>query len=84
MLLTLTPDQALELLESLETIREDNIVPGHFRPCPDSPYGPGYDWVYRYESKIGPLLEPFLNPHQSELLGKHGLLLQALSNPKVL
>ncbi len=80
MLLNLTPAQALEVIESLETIREDRVVPGHFRPCPDSPYGSGYDWVYRYECKIGPLLEPLLKPYHNELLGEKGLLREALSN----
>lgn len=80
MLLTLAPSQALELIQSLETIREDTVIPGHFRPCPDSPYGPGYDWVYRYERKVGQILEPLLKSHQTELIGEKGLLRQALSN----
>jgi len=41
MLLTLDTGQALELIESPELIREDQVIPGHFRPCPGSPCGPG-------------------------------------------
>ena len=80
MLLTLAPSQAFELIESLEMIREDQVIPGHFRPCKDSPYGPGYDWIYRYTLKIGNFLEQQLHPHHMELIGERGLLYQALSN----
>jgi hypothetical protein len=80
MLLTLGPDQALELIESPELMREDQVIPGHFRPVPGSPYGPGYDWIYRYEGKLARFLEPLLQYHQSELTGEKGLLYQALSN----
>lgn len=80
MLLTLDPGLALELIESPELIREDRVIPGHFRPCPGSPYGPGYDWIYRYEGKLTQFLEPLLQSHQAELTGEKGLIYQALSN----
>ena len=80
MLLTLSPDQALVLIESPELIREDQVIPGHFRPFPGSPYGPGNDWIYRYEGKLARFLEPLLQSHQAELTGEKGLLYQVLSN----
>jgi hypothetical protein len=80
MLLTLSPDQALELIESPKLIREDQVIPGHFRPFPGSPYGPGNDWIYRYEGKLARFLEPLLQSHQAELTGEKGLLYQVLSN----
>lgn len=80
MLLTINPSQARELFESLELFREDKIIPGHFRPCKDSPYGHGYDWIYRYERKIAPFIEPRLKAHHTELTGEKGLLYEALTN----
>lgn len=80
MLLTLDCDQALELIEAPELIREDQVIPGHFRPFPGSPYGPGYGWIFRYEGKLARFLEPLLKSHQVELTGEKGLLFQALSN----
>jgi hypothetical protein len=41
MLLPLDPDRALELIESPELIREEQVIPGQFRPFPGSPCGPG-------------------------------------------
>lgn len=80
MLLILNPSQALELIDSPEMISEDQVIPGHFRPCRDSPYGAGYDWIYRYERKIAHLLEPLLKSHYAEMAGEKGLLFEALSN----
>lgn len=80
MLLPLNSKQALELIDSPEIIREDQVIPGHFRPCMDSPYGAGYDWIYRYERKIAPFFEPLLKSHHAELAGEKGLLYEALSN----
>lgn len=80
MLLNLNTRQAFELIESPEMIREDQVIPGHFRPCTDSPYGPGYDWIHRYECKIAKFLEPLLKSHHAELIGEKGLLYEALSN----
>lgn len=80
MLLTLRPSQVHELIESLEMIREDKVVPGHFRPCTDSPYESGYDWLYRYERSIALFLGPRLKYHHTELTGENGLLYEVLSN----
>ncbi len=80
MLLNLNIGQACDLIDSPEMIREDQVIPGHSRPCPDSPYGTGYDWLYRYERTIAAFLEPWMKPHHSDLFGNKGLLHQALSN----
>lgn len=80
MLLDLNLDQASDVLESAEIIREDQVIPGHFRPCPESPYGPGYDWLYRYELKIAAFLESRLSSLPSDLIGAKSLLHEAMSN----
>jgi hypothetical protein len=80
MLLDLSIDQACDFLESTEIIREDQVIPGHFRPCPESPYGTGYDWLYRYEHKIAAFLQSRLQSLPSDLIGAKSLLHQAMSN----
>lgn len=80
MLLNLTVSEAIDFLESPEIIREDQIVPGHFRPCPDSPYGAGFDWLHRYEHSIAEFLKSILKMHPCDLIGEKSLLHEALSN----
>lgn len=80
MLLNLSISQAVDFLESPEIIREDKVVPGHFRPCPDSPYGTGFDWLYRYERSIAEFLKPLLKFYPSDLIGEKSLFHEALSN----
>jgi hypothetical protein len=80
MLLNLDVSKASEFIEAPEVIRKDQVIPGHFRPCPESPYGQGFDWLYRYELKISAFLKPWLKPPPSDLIGEKSLLHQALSN----
>lgn len=80
MLLDFDFDQACDFLESTEIIREDQVIPGHFRPCPESPYGAGYDWLYRYELKIAAFLQSRLQSLPSDLIGEKSLLHEAMSN----
>jgi hypothetical protein len=80
MLLNLTIDEAGEFIEFAEIIKEDKVIPGHFRPCPESPYPAGYDWLYRYEQTIAEFLEPTLKSHPDDLIGEKSLLHEALSN----
>ncbi len=80
MLLNLDVDQASDFIESPEVILEDQVIPGHFRPCPDSPYGRGYDWLYRYELKIATFLVPKLKTSPEDLIGEKSILHQALRN----
>lgn len=80
MLLNLDVSQATDFIESPELIREDQVIPGHFRPCPESPYGKGFDWLYRYELKIAAFLEPWFKSNPSDLVGEKSLLHEALSN----
>jgi hypothetical protein len=80
MLLNLTIGEAGDIIESAETLKTDQVIPGHFRPCPESPYPPGYDWLYRYEQTIAKFLASKLKSLPSDLVGAKGLLHEALSN----
>lgn len=80
MLLNLTIDEASEIIESAEIIKEDLVIPGHFRPCPESPYQPGYDWLYRYEQTLWKFLKAKLKSFPADLIGEKSLLHEALSN----
>lgn len=80
MLLSITPEQALELIASPRQILKDRIVPADFPHSPDSPYRPGYDWLYSYERHIAAFLEKWLKPYRYELIGENGILCEALSN----
>lgn len=80
MLLDFNFDQACDFLESVEIIREDQVIPGHFRPCSQSPYATGFDWLYRYELKIASFLELRLQALPSDLIGEKCLLNEAMTN----
>lgn len=80
MLLNLTIDEASDFIDSAEKIKEDQVIPGHFRPCPESPYQTGYDWLYRYEQTMAQFLEPKLKSQPDDLIGEKSLLHEALSN----
>jgi anti-sigma regulatory factor (Ser/Thr protein kinase) len=80
MLLNLTIGQASDIIDSAEIIRKDQVIPGHFRPCPESPYPPGYDWLYRYEHTMAKFLESKLQSLPADLIGDKSLLNEALSN----
>lgn len=80
MLLNLTIDKASEIIESAEIIKEDRVIPGHFRPCAKSPYQPGYDWLYRYEQTMIKFLKSKLKSHPTDLIGEKSLLHEALFN----
>ena len=80
MLLSMTPEEALHLIESPCQILKECIVPAEFPHLPDSPYLPGYDWLYNYERRIAAFLEKWLKAHRYELIGEKGILCEALSN----
>jgi anti-sigma regulatory factor (Ser/Thr protein kinase) len=80
MLLSITPEQALNLIASPKQILKDRVVPAEFPHNPDSPYKPGYDWLFSYERRIAAFLEKWLKPFRYELIGENGLLCEALSN----
>ena len=80
MILSITPEQALELIASPQQILKDRIVPAEFPLSPDSPYRPGYDWLYSYERHIAAFLEKWLKPYRYDLIGENGILCEALSN----
>jgi anti-sigma regulatory factor (Ser/Thr protein kinase) len=80
MLLSITPEQALNLIASPKQILKDRVVPAEFPHNPDSPYKPGYDWLFSYERRIAAFLEKWLKPFRYELIGENGILCEALSN----
>jgi anti-sigma regulatory factor (Ser/Thr protein kinase) len=80
MLLSITPEQALDLIASPRQILKDRIVPAEFPHNPDSPYQPGYDWLFSYERRLAAFLEKWLKPYRYELIGENGILCEALSN----
>lgn len=80
MLLNLTIDEATDFIESAETIKQDQVIPGHFRPCTESTYPPGLDWLYRYEQAMLKFLGPRLTSHPDDLFGEQSLFHEALSN----
>jgi anti-sigma regulatory factor (Ser/Thr protein kinase) len=80
MLLSMTPEEALHLIASPRQILKERIVPAEFPHLPDSPYLPGYDWLYNYERHIAAFLEKWLRVHRYELIGEKGILCEALSN----
>jgi anti-sigma regulatory factor (Ser/Thr protein kinase) len=80
MLLRMTPEEALHLIVSPRQILKERIVPAEFPHLPDSPYLPGYDWLYNYERRIAAFLEKWLKTHRYELIGEKGILCEALSN----
>ena len=80
MLLSITPEDALQLIASPRQILKDRIVPAEFSHSPDSPYRPDYDWLFIYERRIAAFLEKWLKPYRYELIGENGILCEALSN----
>ncbi len=80
MLLSITPEQTLELIVSPRQIFKERVVPAQFPVAPDSPYRPDYDWLYIYERRLAAFLEKWLKPYRFELIGENGILCEALSN----
>jgi hypothetical protein len=80
MLLNLTMEEAGDFIESAEIIKQDRVIPGHFRPCPESTYKPGLDWLYRYEQAMLNFLAPKLASLPDDLMGEKSLFHEALCN----
>jgi anti-sigma regulatory factor (Ser/Thr protein kinase) len=80
MLLSMEPKEALQLIASPRQVLKERIVPADFPQLPDSPYKPGYDWLFKYERRIAAFLEKWLQVHRYELIGEKGILCEALSN----
>ena len=80
MLLTATPSEALQWIQTPRQIFKERVVPAEFPHSPDSPYQPEYDWLFIYERRIAAFLETWLKPFRYELIGEKGILCEALSN----
>lgn len=80
MILSITPQEAMNLLGSAQVVREDVIVPKSFPDSSHTPYQPEYDWLFQYERQIAAFLEKWLRRFRYELIGQKGILCEALSN----
>jgi hypothetical protein len=80
MLLNLTMEEAGDFIESAEIIKQDQVIPGHFRPCPASTYKSGLDWLYRYEQAMLDFLAPKLASRPDDLMGEKSLFHEAMCN----
>jgi hypothetical protein len=80
MLLDLTMEEAGDFIMSAETVKQDEVIPGHFRPCPESTYQPGMDWLFRYEQALVKFLSPKLTCHPDDLTGEKSLFHEAMCN----
>ena len=79
MLLTATPSEALQWIQTPRQILKERVVPAEFSHCPDSPFQPEYDWLFIYERRIAAFLEPWLKAFRYELIGEKGILHMAAS-----
>jgi|GEM_PF-1101132 len=80
MLLHITLDNALKTIQGAKLVKKDIVIPGQFPAVSNSPYRPGYDWLFVYERKLARFLEPWLKQFRLELIGEKGILSEALSN----
>lgn len=80
MLLSMSLDEALELIGEGKQILHETVIPKDFPQDPNSTYRSGYHWLYRYERDLARQLEPWLKSHRYELIGEKGILAEALSN----
>jgi hypothetical protein len=80
MLLDLTREEAEDFIASAEVIKQDQVIPGHFRPCPESTYQPGFDWLYRYEQTLLKFPNPKQASHPDDLTGEKSLFHEAMCN----
>jgi anti-sigma regulatory factor (Ser/Thr protein kinase)/predicted regulator of Ras-like GTPase activity (Roadblock/LC7/MglB family) len=63
-----------------ETVLELEIVPARYPHEANSPYRPGYDWLFKIEREVARQLDPWLRAQRYHLIGNKGLLCEALSN----
>ncbi len=80
MLLFMTLDQALQLIENSSVLFAEQVIPAQVTISVDSPYRPEYGWLFTYEREIARRLEPWLAPYRYELIGEQGIICEALSN----
>lgn len=80
MLLNASLNNILDKLDYTRVIRQDKIIPNKWPPVMNSPYRPGYEWLFGYERKLAKFLEPWLKKFRYELIGENGVLSEALSN----
>lgn len=80
MILDISFYNILDKLGHCRVAFNETILPDRCPPVPNSPYRPGYDWLFVYERKLASFLEPWLKSYRYELIGEKGLLCEALSN----
>ncbi len=80
MLFDMTLKEGFARIGLQKLIYDKRIIPGR---CPDitnSPYRPGYEWLFYYERKIARVLKPWMDHLRYELIGTKGVICEALSN----
>lgn len=80
MILEISFFDTLAQLGQCRVVFNETIHPDQCPAVPNSPYRPGYDWIFAYERKLASVLEQWLKPYRYELIGESGLLCEALSN----
>ena len=80
MLLEVTLEWAFNMVDNARLVIDHMVIPAHCPHQPNSPYRPGYDWLFRYERELARALAPWVARHRHELFGVEGIISEALSN----
>lgn len=73
-------DEVKKNLNILKTLFDMKVRPADYPEVPNSPYRPGYDWLFTIEREIFRILEPRLKPYRLELIGTKGVLSELIAN----
>lgn len=80
MLTDITFLAAFELITCGRLVLEETLIPADCPPMSNSPYRPGYDWLFYYERKLARVLDKWLQAYRLQLIGENGIISEALSN----
>lgn len=80
MILDISLSEALTHLGPYYIAFGERIYPNEFPIASNSPYRPGYDWLFLFERKLARLLDQWIEKYRWDLIGEKGLISEALSN----